>query len=210
VYSLAAVGALDTPNPNSIDSDVTSAAHYALARKLAAASCVLLQNKDGILPLSNRTRIALLGYAGNDGNIFGGSGSGRVVPKKVTSMWDALQPACATNGQQCTYDAGADPQRAARAAAAADVAIVVIWATSSEGRDRADLNMNQTDLVGVVAAVQPNTVVVSVSPGPYLTPWAPAVKASSFFVETIDVGRTSMPRCGCDRGRGCGWLQLQP
>ena len=53
-YSLAKVGALDTPNNNTADMDVTSAAHVALARKLAAAACVLLKNtplKEGGAPL---------------------------------------------------------------------------------------------------------------------------------------------------------------
>ena len=45
VYSLAAVGLLDKPNPNSGHSsnDVTSAAHVALARRLAAESVILLK-----------------------------------------------------------------------------------------------------------------------------------------------------------------------
>ena len=82
VYSLAVVGALDTPNTNSSYTDVTSDAHRALARKLAAESSVLLQNKGGLLPLDiNKLKgkkggVAVIGLAGRDLPIFGGGGSG--------------------------------------------------------------------------------------------------------------------------------------
>ena len=45
VYSLAKVGALDTPKPGNASTDVTSDAHRALARTLAAASATLIRNE---------------------------------------------------------------------------------------------------------------------------------------------------------------------
>lgn len=39
-------------NNNSSDADVTSDAHRALARRLAANAAVLLQNEGGVLPLN--------------------------------------------------------------------------------------------------------------------------------------------------------------
>lgn len=77
-YSLAKVGALDTPRPPTAGADVTSAAHLALARKLASAACILLKNEGEILPLSMDTKVAVIGDAGNEGAIFGGDGSGTV------------------------------------------------------------------------------------------------------------------------------------
>jgi beta-glucosidase len=61
----------------------------------------------------------------------------------------------------------------------ADVAIVVIAQSSHENADRTDLNLVQSSLVASIAAAQPNTIVVTVSPGPFLTPWRaePGVRA---------------------------------
>eukprot|EP00911_Craspedida_sp_UC1_P002688 UC1_evm1s1974 len=209
VYSLAAIGALDRGAPpawKNATSNVTSSAHHALARKLASASALLLQNKDDILPLSTAAsaaataataslappsakddtekaarssqRIALFGWAATDGSLFGGGGSGAVAPSQIISMWDELnsRPGVCGNSR-CAFADGDDTKAAAAAAAAADVAIVVIYAYSHEGSDRRDLDMNQTDLVPVVAAANPNTIVVSVSPGPFITPWRDSVKA---------------------------------
>ena len=64
-YSLAKVGALDTPRPPTAGADVTSAAHVALARKLASAACILLKNEGGILPLSMSAKVAVIGEAGH-------------------------------------------------------------------------------------------------------------------------------------------------
>lgn len=96
VYSLAAVGALDSPNANKSDADVTSDAHRALARKLAAESSVLLKNKGKLLPLDLsklagvKGSVAVIGLAGSDLAIYGGGGSGAVTPKTPVSIFAAL------------------------------------------------------------------------------------------------------------------------
>lgn len=68
--------------------------------------------------------------------------------------------------------------RAARAAAAADVALVFVSATAGEGRDRSSLNLSsvahchgvaQEELIEAVAAKQPKTAVVMAVPGPVVT-----------------------------------------
>jgi hypothetical protein len=58
-----------------------------------------------------------------------------------------------------------------------EVAIVVIGQTSHEGADRSTLSLDQSDLVTSVAAAQRNTIVVAISPGPFLTPWRASVAA---------------------------------
>ena len=74
-------------------------------------------------------------------------------------------------------DAEARREGAAQAAAAADVAIVVVGSadgTESEGYDRQTLVLpgRQDDLVRRVAAANPNTVVVVNAGMPVLMPWA--------------------------------------
>ena len=97
VYSLSAVGLLDWTNSNSSETDVTSPAHYALARKLAAESAVLLQNNNGLLPLDAAAliakgagAIAVIGLAGRDAAIYGGGGSGAVTPKAPVTVFDGV------------------------------------------------------------------------------------------------------------------------
>lgn len=80
-----------------------------------------------------------------------------------------------------TEDAGL--QRALRAAAAADVAIVVVGTTEeveSEGFDRSSLALpgRQDELVSRIAAVRPETVVVLNAGSPVLMPWREDVAAS--------------------------------
>lgn len=180
VYSLAAVGALDKPNNNTPDTNVTSDANRALARKLAAASAVLLKNQGGILPIDPKATIAVIGTAGNDGSIFGGSGSGKVIPIASPSLWDALRERGGTCGGadgKCVYNDGKNADEAAKAAQSADIAIVVLSATSSEGKDRTTLELDQESIVEKVAAANPNTIVVTITPGPFLTHWKESARA---------------------------------
>lgn len=73
---------------------------------------------------------------------------------------------------------------AAKAAKEAEVAIVFVGTLSHEGGDRASLSLddggpvnNQNALIEVVAAANPNTIVVMSIPGAVLMPWAKKVKA---------------------------------
>ncbi|MFI6767962.1 beta-glucosidase [Streptomyces sp. NPDC050355] len=85
-------------------------------------------------------------------------------------------------------DPDAEIEEAVRAAAAADVAVVVVATTEeveSEGFDRGDLRLpgRQDELVTRVAAVNPHTVVVVNSGSPVELPWraeVPAVLLSWF------------------------------
>lgn len=174
VFSLAAIGALDVPNPNTPANDVTSTENVALSRKLAAESCTLLKNRNQLLPLQDSVTVAVIGNAAfPDKAVYGGTGSGSVVAKRCVSILDALQ----TKLGNASVVHARDASTAASAAAQADVAVVVLAQTSGEGKDRTTLNLAQEDLVALVAAANPKTVVVTITPGPFLTGWAASVMA---------------------------------
>lgn len=74
------------------------------------------------------------------------------------------------------YDDGSNLTRAAVVAAAADVAIVVLASTSSEGSDRTTLRLENDALATAAGKAQARTVVVAVSPGQFLAAsWADSV-----------------------------------
>jgi beta-glucosidase len=91
-----------------------------------------------------------------------------------------------------TYDDGSDVGTAAALAAAADVAIVFVGTSCSEGSDRANLSFPaaQDALVGAVAKAAPGkTVVVAFTPGAALMPWASDVSAIlTMFMPGLEVG----------------------
>ena len=88
------------------------------------------------------------------------------------------QPPPGPSGVLVSYG-GADPATAPALAAAADLAVVVVSTTSSEGSDRPTLSLDAPfdALAAAVLAAQPNTVVVVRCPGPCLMPWLGAARA---------------------------------
>ena len=204
VFSMAALGMLDgggTAANGTVDANVTSTAHTALARKLAAAAVVLLTNRPVAplptavsateqqsvqqgrteeriaarpllpLPAGGGYSMAVIGEAADGaGAIFGGGGSGRVAPKHAVSILEGLRARLGDARVSFSSGSGSGGAAAAvAAAAAADVAIVVLAATSAEGKDRSNLTLAQSELVAPVASANTRTVVVTVTPGPFLT-----------------------------------------
>lgn len=177
VYSMAASGVLDANNTGTAAANVSTPAAVALARQLSRESATLLTNAKGTLPLSRTPTVAIIGAAGRAsvGAIFGGSGSGKVVPANPVGIYEAFaaRPASSAVGGGCTavapsYSDGFNVAEAVALAKQAQVVIVVLAQTSSEGKDRATLELNQSDVAAAVIAAQPNTVVVTISPGPFL------------------------------------------
>ncbi len=80
---------------------------------------------------------------------------------------------CNQAGDVCVYYAE-NADDAAVKAAMADVAIVFVATSSSEGSDRADLSLGteQDDLVAAAASANARTIVSIVTPGAVLTPWS--------------------------------------
>ena len=66
--------------------------HMALARRAAAEGFVLLENKNGLLPLQRGCRLALYG-AGASQTIKGGTGSGDVNERHSVTIYEGLREA---------------------------------------------------------------------------------------------------------------------
>jgi beta-glucosidase len=147
-----------------------AAAHHALARKIAADGIVLLKN-NGVLPLRNPQRIAVIGRAAMQPH-FQGGGSSHLVPAELDMPFDELRELSgAAEFSFCEgYPAASDFQpalidEATEAARAAEVALLYVALPDykeSEGYDRADLDLtpHQIALIKAVCAVQPQTVVI--------------------------------------------------
>lgn len=158
--------AAETPKGGAFD----VAAHHALARQLVAEGMVLLKN-NGVLPLKNPRRIAVIGRAAQQPH-FQGGGSSHINPTQVDIPFDELRKLA--GDAELTYAEGypagnqSQPaliEEAVVAAQAAEVALLYIalpYFKESEGYDRADLDLTtqQVDLIKAVTKVQPKTVVI--------------------------------------------------
>jgi len=147
-----------------------AAAHHAFARQVAGEGIVLLKN-NGLLPLQQPRRIAVIGRAAKEPH-FQGGGSSHINPTMVDSPFDELRKLAGDAG--LTYSAGypatpaLDPALIAEAVAAARAADVALLYCAlpgfieSEGYDRADLSLTppQVALIQAVCAAQPNSVVI--------------------------------------------------
>lgn len=154
--------------------------HLGLARTAAAQSAVLLEN-NGVLPLAAGQSVALVGAFGREAR-YQGSGSSRVVPTKLDSVYDAML----TAGMNVRFapgyrrDTGATDEQllaeAERTARDADVAVVVAGLPEryeSEGFDRKLMVMpaGHVQLIERICAVNPRTVVVLQGGAPMELPW---------------------------------------
>ena len=97
-----------------------------LALEAAEKSIVLLKNRDGLLPLGGGERVAVIGRLAEIAN-SGDGGSSNTQPRHVVTPLEGLKES--PLGRALTFDDGSDSVRAARAAAQADVAIVVVGYT---------------------------------------------------------------------------------
>jgi len=176
-------------NKSAHGADVTSAAHSLLARQIAAAGTVLIKN-NGILPLSvSGKTVCILGSQATNPTVHGG-GSGHVSPTYVITPLDGINARLSKNA---TTGDEHDIAKAAERAKAADIAIVFVATSSSEGRDRQNLSFPYLHeaLVAAVIKVQPQTIVVGIHPGAVLLPWAKdAAAVLGMFMPGLEVGHS--------------------
>jgi len=103
-------GVFDIPSSpeRNPDANVTSPAHSALARTLAAAGTVLLSNPRGLLPVSSSSpprSILVLGNAGhkNPQCCLNGGGSGDVTPPYIVTPFEGISARAASGVTTVTY-----------------------------------------------------------------------------------------------------------
>ncbi len=164
--------AAETKKGGSFDAD----AHHALARKVAGEGMVLLKN-NGILPLKEQKRIAVIGHAAKEAYYQGG-GSSHINPTRLEEPYEELQKLA--GDAELSFAEGypkdesfnqALIDEAVENARSAEVALLYVSlpaSKESEGYDRPDLDFSahQVALINTVTAVQPDTVVILNSGAP--------------------------------------------
>lgn len=170
-------------------------AHHAIAQKIAEGSMQLLKNDDGILPLKDGQKVAVIGEMAKAPR-FQGAGSSVINPTKLSNAFDELQKlGVDISYAQGYYNKSAPSKKdktprktsaeliaeAKEAASKADVAVVFVGLTEEfegEGYDREGIEIpaEHNELVAAVAEANPNTVVVIAGGSVILMPWLKNVK----------------------------------
>ncbi|GAB6902355.1 glycoside hydrolase family 3 C-terminal domain-containing protein [Kineosporia succinea] len=179
---------------------VDHAAHHELARRVAAASSVLLAN-NGVLPLSATEggAIAVIGEFARTPR-FQGAGSSHIIPTQLERALDRIRAAAQ---REVTFSAGfrldgtVDEALIAEAVAAAKAAGTVVLflglsdKEESEGFDREHLDLppNQLALLEALAEVRDDVVVV-LSNGSVVD-LTPAIGRTGAILETWLGGQAS-------------------
>jgi len=170
--------------PASFDVD----AHHGLARR-TAEQCIVLLSNDGVLPLAQETKVAVVGEFARTPR-YQGAGSSRVNPTRLDNALDAITavvghdvpfaPGFVTApGQELAASAHHDAVAVARDA---DVVLAFLGlgeSHESEGYDRGtcDLPAEQLALLEDILAVNSNVVVVLSNGSSVLLPFADRVRA---------------------------------
>ena len=143
--------------------------------------CAVLLENNGVLPMKEEQKIVYIGEFAEKPRYQGG-GSSHINSSKVVSALEAQE-----KNRNVTYVKGFSSERdeieaqevekAVQAAKEADIAVVFAGlpdAFESESYDRKDMKLPacQNHLIGEVAKVQPNLVVVLHNGSPVEAPWA--------------------------------------
>lgn len=178
-------------------------AHHNLARKIATECAVLLKNENEILPLKKTAHIALCGAMAETVR-YQGAGSSHINPTKLSDLKTAMEAAGGNVTYYPSYELSGEKnavelQRAVDGAKEADVAVLVVGlpdAYESEGYDRKHMAMpdSHCELIGEVAKVNPNVVVVLMGGSPVEMPWLNDAKA----VLNLFLGGQAVGEAGAD------------
>jgi beta-glucosidase len=162
-------------------------AHHALARRVAGEGAVLLKNDGAILPLSDNTKIALIGRFAKSPR-YQGAGSSLMNPTQLDNLHDEMielvgeenivfAPGYTKKGDQADE---ALIQEAIEIAKTAEVVVVCAGLTDMyevEGLDREHMKMppGHGALIQALTAAHQKVVVVLSNGSPVEMPWANAV-----------------------------------
>lgn len=191
--TMFAFGVIDHPP---VITPIDFRAGAVVAQQVEEQGCVLLKNRDHLLPL-DASKVGSIAVIGSHANIavLSGGGSAQVNPRGGnvfpphpeplwnSEVWDASSPLLAIMAKathaNIFYDEGSDPTAAANLAKTADVAIVFVNQFTHEDADLPTLDLpdNQDELVRRVAAANPHTIVVAETGGAFLMPWVDRVGA---------------------------------
>lgn len=159
---------------------ILSADHRAKARDVARKSVVLLKNEEQTLPLSTKTKIALIGPLGdNQSELIGawsGSGSGNDCISLLQGLKNAGGNVAFSKGCNVEGDDRSGFDAAVALARASDVIVLAVgemaW-MSGEASSRADLNLPgvQEELARALKATGKPLVVVLMNGRPLTIPW---------------------------------------
>lgn len=159
--------------------------HHELARKIASESMVLLKN-EGILPLKSNQSIALIGRFAKEPRIQG-SGSSKVNPNRVDSLFDVFQKEniAFEYADGYTLDQKENPNHIKEALTICehkDVVVLSVGLTElfeSEGYDRTHLNIpqQQLKLIDAITKQCHNVVIVLQGGSVTLMPYKDHVQA---------------------------------
>ncbi len=177
---------------------IDTATDQAIAQAVEEQGAVLLKNAGGQLPLNASAvkSIAVIGSHADIGVLSGG-GSAQVIPTGgpaldegrpcppcwANMIWAPSSPLKAIQAKapktSVRFDPGMDSASAASLAASSEVAVVFLSQWESEGMDLPSLNFGggQDQLVSVVAAANPHTIVVLENGGAQVMPWLDQVAA---------------------------------
>lgn len=147
----------------------TFPAHKATALAIAESAITLLKN-DGVLPLAKGQKILVTGSREAVEDASSGAGSGRVQGYDRVNFLQGLQ---AVFGDDVTYEENPSDETVAKAGR-----VLYFFKTKdSEGRDHPfDLPEEINSRIAVLAAKNPNTIVIASGGTAFGAPWLDSVK----------------------------------
>ena len=163
-------------------------AHHALARKVAEEGIVLLKNEDSILPLAEKTKVAIVGDFAKTPR-YQGAGSSLVNPtKEPESILNCIEKTgLHMVGFAQGYERNAKSNKqliedAIKLAKEADVVLVFAGLDEigeAEGLDRTHMKMPEAQEAVIAALIEnhSNVIVVLSAGSPIEMPWVDKVKA---------------------------------
>lgn len=185
--------------------------HHALARRAAEQGAVLLKNEDGILPLMENAKIAVIGAMAKKMR-YQGAGSSHINPMKVSQPLDFIPGAVYAPGCDDGGNTSEDIiSEAVKAAGNAEVVVVFAGLPDryeSEGFDRENMKMPEGHLrmIEAVAEVNPNIIVVLLCGCVVECPWADRVKAVLYMGLPGQAGGEAIANLLYGRVSPCGRL----